>query len=263
MSNYERLPVVDDDDNHHIPSLSPDTAPSSSSSHPITASSASSSTASPAAPSASVVVDGSVPTTAAPVRDGVFSNLTAKADPTAAAPQGKAYEELEPPSYAEAAHDRVPTYYETTVIASGYAEDGEVLIEGLPVGETFAFLVNLFVSASFDFIGFLLTAMLATSHAARAGSRMGFGITLIRYGFFMRTTEDEMIQQFDDQYDPNLTSPEEFRQEEQQLKAGNQWLSLIFIFLGFFIMLRAQAEFIRARRMKEVIAATSDVTTTA
>ncbi|KAJ3012248.1 hypothetical protein HKX48_006368 [Thoreauomyces humboldtii] len=102
--------------------------------------------------------------------------------------------------------------------------------------------------------------MLATSHAARCGSRTGFGITLVRYGFFMRTQSDEIIQEFDQNYDP-YGSPDELREEEAELEVENQWLSLIFIFLGFFIMMRAQAEYIRAKRLQAVVAATSDVAT--
>jgi hypothetical protein len=36
---------------------------------------------------------------------------------------------------------------------------------------------------SFQFIGFLLTYLLHTTHAARLGSRAGLGVTLIQYGF--------------------------------------------------------------------------------
>jgi hypothetical protein len=61
-------------------------------------------------------------------------------------------------------------------------DEGEILIDGMEVGNLFGFIVNCIVSMTFDFIGFLLTTMLATSHAARAGSRAGLGITMIRYG---------------------------------------------------------------------------------
>ena len=37
------------------------------------------------------------------------------------------------------------------------------------------------------FAGFLLTYLLHTTHAARCGSQAGLGITLIQYGFFLRT----------------------------------------------------------------------------
>ena len=40
---------------------------------------------------------------------------------------------------------------------------------------------------SFQFVGFLLTYLLHTTHAAKHGSRAGLGITLIQYGFTIRT----------------------------------------------------------------------------
>lgn len=42
------------------------------------------------------------------------------------------------------------------------------------------------VSISFQFVGFLLTYLLHTTHAARFGSRAGLGVTLIQYGFALR-----------------------------------------------------------------------------
>jgi hypothetical protein len=47
------------------------------------------------------------------------------------------------------------------------------------------------VSISFQFVGFLLTYLLHTTHAARLGSRAGLGVTLIQYGFALRRRLDE------------------------------------------------------------------------
>ncbi|KAJ3174946.1 hypothetical protein HDU87_006612 [Geranomyces variabilis] len=234
--SYERLPPTEDD-----VSFASAAAAQSSSSSPAPS-------AARSAPTPHSAVDAPAASSAAP-RDGVFGNLTAKDEPV----PRKVYEELEPPSYHDAAP---PTYYETTVVSSGIAEDGEVLIDGMPVGDGIALIINMLVSMSFDFIGFLLTAMLATTHAARAGSRIGFGITLVRYGSYMRTREDEMIQEFDDQYDPN-TSPAEIAEDEQELRVENEWLSYIFLMLGFFIILRANMEYVRAKRLQAVVLATT------
>jgi hypothetical protein len=65
------------------------------------------------------------------------------------------------------------------------------MFEHLPTGSVFSFLWNLMVSISFQFIGFLLTYLLHTTHAARYGSRAGFGVTLIQYGFALRTNKLE------------------------------------------------------------------------
>lgn len=92
-----------------------------------------------------------------------------------------------PPSYASAQADAVPPYWETTVHAP-FASDsaGDMVIDSLPTGSLFSFFWNLLVSVSFQFVGFLLTYLLHTSHAARYGSRAGLGITLIQYGFALR-----------------------------------------------------------------------------
>ena len=92
-----------------------------------------------------------------------------------------------PPSYASAQADAVPPYWETTVHAPFAPNSiGEMVIDSLPTGSLFSFCWNLLVSISFQFVGFLLTYLLHTSHAARFGSRAGLGITLIQYGFALR-----------------------------------------------------------------------------
>jgi hypothetical protein len=64
-----------------------------------------------------------------------------------------------------------------------------ILVEGLPVGNIFSFLWNMTVSASFQFVGFMLTYLLHTTHAAKDGSRAGLGISLIQYGFYVRSSK--------------------------------------------------------------------------
>lgn len=96
-----------------------------------------------------------------------------------------------PPSYASAQADAVPPYWETTVHAPFSPDSiGEMVIDSLPTGSLFSFCWNLLVSVSFQFIGFLLTYLLHTSHAARLGSRAGLGVTLIQYGFALRSRLD-------------------------------------------------------------------------
>ena len=81
----------------------------------------------------------------------------------------------------------MPPYWETTVHAPFSPDSlGEVVIDSLPTGSLFSFLWNMLVSISFQFVGFLLTYLLHTTHAARLGSRAGLGITLIQYGFTLR-----------------------------------------------------------------------------
>ena len=66
-----------------------------------------------------------------------------------------------------------------------------MIIDHLPTGSVFSFLWNLLISISFQFVGFLLTYLLHTTHAARFGSRAGLGVTLIQYGFALRGSRPE------------------------------------------------------------------------
>ncbi|KZT19267.1 hypothetical protein NEOLEDRAFT_1245943 [Neolentinus lepideus HHB14362 ss-1] len=130
--------------------------------------------------------------------DGVFANVTAKpsrgvrvqdGDQTYVVPE-EAQKDA-PPSYAAAQADAVPPYWETTVHApSSPSSAGEIIIDSLPTGSLFSFLWNMLVSISFQFVGFLLTYLLHTTHAARLGSRAGLGVTLIQYGFALRSRND-------------------------------------------------------------------------
>ncbi|KDQ64649.1 hypothetical protein JAAARDRAFT_167142 [Jaapia argillacea MUCL 33604] len=127
--------------------------------------------------------------------DGVFANVTAKPAPPVQVQEGdQTYLVPEdsqkdmPPSYASAQADSVPPYWETTVHApSTPSTAGEIVVEGLTTGSVFSFLWNMLVSISFQFVGFLLTYLLHTTHAAKLGSRAGLGVTLIQYGFALRT----------------------------------------------------------------------------
>lgn len=66
-----------------------------------------------------------------------------------------------------------------------------MIVDSLATGSLFSFAWNLLISVSFNFVGFLLTYLLHTTHAARFGSRTGLGITLIQYGFALRKTLDD------------------------------------------------------------------------
>ncbi|EIW84059.1 hypothetical protein CONPUDRAFT_163294 [Coniophora puteana RWD-64-598 SS2] len=129
--------------------------------------------------------------------DGVFANVSAKPTrPSTVRVVGEdgnihmVPEETQstaPPSYAAAQADAAPPYWETTVHApAGLDGDGGLVIEDLPSGTLFAFGANLFTSFFFQFVGFILTYLLHTSHAAKYGSRAGLGLTLIQYGFYSR-----------------------------------------------------------------------------
>ncbi|SJM84427.1 related to Metal homeostatis protein BSD2 [Zygosaccharomyces bailii] len=113
--------------------------------------------------------------------DGVFSNLSAKPD---TASQEQAAENDTPPTYEEAAIDMAPSYYGVDDDGSGLYYN-EICIEGLPTGNIANFVWNMVVSTSFQFVGFLITYILHTSHAAKQGSRFGLGLTMMGYGYSM------------------------------------------------------------------------------
>lgn len=77
------------------------------------------------------------------------------------------------------------------------------------------------VSASFQFVGFLLTYVLHTTHSAKYGSRVGLGITLLQFGFSLRTRAEELIEtgQFpSDPSDPNINYKDA---NDDEIAAGN------------------------------------------
>ncbi|KAG8865006.1 hypothetical protein FRC20_009992 [Serendipita sp. 405] len=137
--------------------------------------------------------------------DGVFANVSAKPTTTNSRPNGigdlnsaeqggsssgahivpEFAQKDTPPSYAEAQMDAVPPYWDTTVLAPAGAGD-ELIVEGLPPGHVFAFVTSFFISFSFQFIGFMLTSIMATTHAGKFGSRAGLGITLVQFGLYLR-----------------------------------------------------------------------------
>ncbi|KAG8891788.1 hypothetical protein FRB99_003363 [Tulasnella sp. 403] len=230
--------------------------------------------------------------------DGVFSNMTAKPTlPNSGAmvrdpATGLQYtpEEAQkdaPPSYAAAQADAVPPYWETTILApNAPTADGELIVDQLPTGSLFSFLWNLLVSMSFQFVGFLLTYLLHTTHAAKFGSRAGLGVTLIQYGFYLRSRMDY------DGTDPNMqdnywgllnpddkplvekppsfatpaeaadwynshnntttptatTDPEVISQIQASASTANEWLSFFLMTVGWFVLLTALLGFWRVKR---------------
>ncbi|KAI7902397.1 uncharacterized protein BX663DRAFT_510959 [Cokeromyces recurvatus] len=176
--------------------------------------------------------------------DGVFSNISAK-------PETDKVEEL-PPTYEEAAADATPPYWQTTVIAPAGMGD-IVLVEGLPVGHLFSFLWNMMVSASFQLVGFMLTYLLHTTHAAKDGARAGLGISLIQYGFYVRSRGT-----LDEDFDYDGEGHETVGHDATQADL----VAYIMMFIGWFIILRAVSDYLRARKMENIITSEPNSTTT-
>ncbi|KAK0468216.1 uncharacterized protein EV420DRAFT_1626138 [Desarmillaria tabescens] len=234
--------------------------------------------------------------------DGVFANVTAKPSRPTRVQQGDEVlivpEDARPeapPSYATAQADAVPPYWETTVHAPLSSDSlGEMIIDALPTGSLFSFLWNMLVSISFQFVGFLLTYLLHTTHAARLGSRAGLGVTLIQYGFALRgrldstdgdggwgqwradepaptmataAEADAYYNHHDQEQNSTMSgmmngmqgNPSTLTDEQASMlvaDATTEWLSFFLMTVGWFILLTSLLGFWRVKRWERGILAT-------
>lgn len=182
-----------------------------------------------------------------------------------------------PQTYEQAAADATPPYWETTILAPGTYGD-EVFVEGLPVGSLFSFLWNAMISMSFQLVGFLLTYLLHTTHAAKNGSRAGLGITLVQFGFGFRSAvltpgsgnNDNPGQGFDGgvpadpnahDFDPDsVSSPSSGSDVTSASSAitGSDWIAYGLMIVGWFILIKSVSDFIRARRHEQLVLQSPD-----
>ena len=180
-------------------------------------------------------------------------------------------------TYEQAAADAAPPYWETTILAPGLGGPDEVYVEGLPVGSVFSFIWNGMISMSFQIVGFLLTYLLHTTHAAKNGSRAGLGITLVHYGFYMKGSgsssgpSNGQDPQYSQPPDPNSHNfdPSQVSQAAQGMDstgssggwsdiASNEWLAYILMVVGWFILIRAVSDFLKARRHEQLVLQSPD-----
>lgn len=209
--------------------------------------------------------------------DGVFANLTAKPDTTGSR-IGLGAEEF-PPTYEEAAADQTPPYWETTILTPGFSD--EVYLDGLLVGSPLNFIWNMIVSSAFQFVGFLLTYLLHTSHAAKHGSRAGLGFTLFQYGLYLQPNVAGDAGAPARQFEPSRPNSYEVEGMAKEvagtfhqgaatstsasassgsaaataLTSGGPsgWISVFLMVLGAIMVLKAVVEYLRARKMELVI----------
>ncbi|KAJ6014569.1 hypothetical protein N7540_009160 [Penicillium herquei] len=197
--------------------------------------------------------------------DGVFANLAAKPE------RGEKNEDL-PPSYEEAAADATPPYWETTIVAPGLSSD-EVYVDGLPVGSIFSFIWNAMISMSFQLVGFLLTYLLHTTHAAKNGSRAGLGLTLVQYGFYMKGGSESSGSDGSGGSDSYVPPPDPNSHNFDPNTVGDngggdggaisgistsEWISYILMIVGWFILIRAVSDYLRARRHEQLVLQSPD-----
>jgi len=217
--------------------------------------------------------------------DGVFANVMAKPVRSArtVTDDGSVFlapetvQSQAPPSYAEAQIDAVPPYWETTVVAP--SEPGEIIVDDLPTGSVLVFVFNLFISFFFQFIGFVFTYFLSTTHAARYGARAGLGFTFIQYGAYWRAAQNlEATPSTEEQQDfafwnatmsavaPNSTTLLESvvaNNGTETVEAydvgfgGKDWLALFFMTFGWVLLFTSLVGFWRVKRWEASIRASS------
>lgn len=141
----------------------------------------------------------------------------------------------------------------------------EVYVDGLPVGSFFSFLWNAMISTSFQLPGFLITYLLHSTHAAKNGSRAGLGVTLIQYGFYMRGADGGGDMNDPDGYaeppDPNSHNFDSGDVTEGRgdgpISTGD-WFSYVLMIVGWFVLIKSMAEFMKARRHEQLVLQSPD-----
>ena len=123
------------------------------------------------------------------------------------------------------------------------------------MGSVGQFLVTVFISALFDFIGYFMTSILATSHAAKQGSRAGLGLTFIRIGLLLKFRKDSMGRRGGHHGGSYQTGPGLPPQEVLDQQA--EWISILFIAMGAFIMAKANGDFIRSLYLRRLLLSSS------
>jgi Protein of unknown function (DUF2370) len=160
-------------------------------------------------------------------------------------------------------------------MAPGMSSD-EVYVDGLPVGSVFSFAWNGMISMSFQLVGFLLTYLLHTTHAAKNGSKAGLGLTLVQYGFYMKGSATSRPDSDTDSYtsppdpnshdfDPNAMGDNTSGGQGQGSGSGavsaittSEWISYILMIVGWFILIRSVSDFLRARRHEQLVLQSPD-----
>jgi hypothetical protein len=174
-------------------------------------------------------------------------------------------------SYQTAQLDTVPPYYDVSVSALDPGAD--MVIDDLPTGSVLAFAANAFLSFFFQFVGFLMTYIMHTSHAAKFGSRAGLGLTLIQYGLYSRQAAQDVLDESDaarfadgawapqggSWTNPNGTwtgepAPEPLSPEAAaRIAATRAWVAFVMVGLGWALLVFALHGFWRVKRWERSV----------
>lgn len=171
--------------------------------------------------------------------DGVFSNLNEKPEirsdalPTYTQVTGEA--EYDPFCGYEVTYCRIGEYY------------GEMLIDSIPAGTWAGLVLSAFFSFIFDFIGFIMTFFLSTSHGTRKGALIGLACTILRYGLLIITDND----------DPSEGTPADDEFEYNGMNAlfeqwwFGKWVGFVMVGLSLVIIYDSIRRFKRILKVKE------------
>lgn len=130
------------------------------------------------------------------------------------------------------------------------------------------------ISMSFQLVGFLLTYLLHTTHAAKDGSKAGLGITMVQYGFLMRggssKSPDTVVEPTDPQFpnahdfdparvgDATTVTSSAASSSSITSVASSEWLAYALMIVGWFILIRSVSDFLRARRHEQLVLQSPD-----
>lgn len=124
---------------------------------------------------------------------------------------------------------------------------------------------------SFQLVGFLLTYLLHTTHAAKNGSRAGLGITLVQYGFYMKGSIEDVPNSSGDGGSPQYEEPPDPSSHDfdpDQIGgpgidttnsrswssiASSEWMAYLLMIVGWFILIRAICDYLKARRHEQLV----------
>lgn len=147
------------------------------------------------------------------------------------------------------------------------------------------------ISMSFQLVGFLLTYLLHSTHAAKNGSKAGLGITLIQYGFSLKgassgsgnsggsnggdgkagsggeinTPQDPNNHNFDPSqpidpssglgggFIPNPSDDGSGSPSGLSALGASDWFAYALMIVGWFVLVKAISEYLRARRHEALV----------
>jgi hypothetical protein len=125
------------------------------------------------------------------------------------------------------------------------------------------------ISMAFQLVGFLLTYLLHSTHAAKNGSRAGLGITLIQYGFYMKSAPPGSGahgggahghmegEGYSNPADPNAHdfNPDDVNGDGSGSDdiSGSDWAAYLLMIVGWFILIRAVSDYLKVRRHEQLV----------